>query len=256
MQFFEHVLHEYVYLWYGDVSLDQEFLQELRTSLRFASSVILRRLSSTDLTQLITVKAIPVGLSHLDNYTLAKSYSEAFSVETRDCYFDLLGQNSHPAARNREKEIHYVQNVVKKLLPILSPPRTLKSGSVRVMLEDVVSGAVFQPLMDLLADPDIINFIVQTAFAKDPSKKFAPLSDENVEFLRNFVDAHKFQSRSALHMDLSAILKNQQSLFAFMQFLKEEGAINQLQFCLSVGKVKETIINRIKLQNFSCFRGL
>jgi hypothetical protein len=37
-------------------------------------------------------------------------------------------------------------------------------------------------------------------------------------------------------MDLSAILKNQQALFAFMQFLKEEGGINCLQFCLSIGK--------------------
>ncbi len=36
-------------------------------------------------------------------------------------------------------------------------------------------------------------------------------------------------------MDLSAILKDQQALCAFIQFLKEEDAVNQLQFCLSVG---------------------
>ncbi len=35
-------------------------------------------------------------------------------------------------------------------------------------------------------------------------------------------------------MDLSAILKDQQALYAFMQFLKDEDAMNQLQFCLSV----------------------
>ena len=45
-------------------------------------------------------------------------------------------------------------------------------------------------------------------------------------------------------MDLSAILKNQQALFAFMQFLKEEGAINQLQFCLSVGKESDKVFLR------------
>ena len=43
-------------------------------------------------------------------------------------------------------------------------------------------------------------------------------------------------SLKTLRMDLSAILKNQQALFAFMQFLKEDGGINQLQFCLAVGK--------------------
>ena len=38
-------------------------------------------------------------------------------------------------------------------------------------------------------------------------------------------------------MDLSAILDDQQALFAFMQYLKEEGEINKLQFCLSLGKI-------------------
>ena len=36
-------------------------------------------------------------------------------------------------------------------------------------------------------------------------------------------------------MDLSVILKDQQALFALIEFLKDEGAINQLQFCLSIG---------------------
>ena len=53
-------------------------------------------------------------------------------------------------------------------------------------------------------------------------------------FIRNYSMNNYFQ---ALQMDLSAILKNQSSLFAFMQFLKEENALNQLQFCLSVGKL-------------------
>lgn len=67
-----------------------------------------------------------------------------------------------------------------------------------------------------------------------------------VELLQAFVadPTHRQQQqqqggRSALHLDLSAVLKNQSSLFAFMQFLKEEGALNQLQFCLSVGEKKE-----------------
>ena len=44
-------------------------------------------------------------------------------------------------------------------------------------------------------------------------------------------------------MDLSAILKNQLSLFSFMQFLKEENCMNKLQFCLSVEDFNKQIMN-------------
>lgn len=40
----------------------------------------------------------------------------------------------------------------------------------------------------------------------------------------------------ALHPDLSNILKDQKLLYAFMQFLKGEGVVNMLQFCLDVGE--------------------
>ena len=60
-----------------------------------------------------------------------------------------------------------------------------------------------------------------------------------VELLEGFTNVSQpsTNAKSALQLDLSAILKNQQALFAFMQYLKEEGAINQLQFCLSIGEL-------------------
>lgn len=40
----------------------------------------------------------------------------------------------------------------------------------------------------------------------------------------------------ALRLDLSSVLKDQSLLYPFMQFLKVEGCVNILQFCLDVGK--------------------
>ena len=80
-----------------------------------------------------------------------------------------------------------------------------------------------------------INLLIDLGFSPEPSKVFAPPSGEKVEFLEGFVSANHSPSQSALQMDLSAILKDQSSLHRFMKFLKEESAINQLQFCLSVG---------------------
>lgn len=41
----------------------------------------------------------------------------------------------------------------------------------------------------------------------------------------------------ALRPDMCIILKDQSLLFAFMQFLKNRGAVYILQFCLDVGMV-------------------
>ena len=41
----------------------------------------------------------------------------------------------------------------------------------------------------------------------------------------------------ALKLDLSTVLKDQSLLYPFIQFLKGEGCVNILQFCLDVGKI-------------------
>ena len=75
------MLREYVYSWYGVISYDEEFPQELRQTVRYSSAVLLRRLSKVDLTTLITRKAIPIGLSHLDSYLLAKDLSKVTKID-------------------------------------------------------------------------------------------------------------------------------------------------------------------------------
>ncbi len=105
------------------------------------------------------------------------------------------------------------------------------------LINDILFGAVLQPVFDLVANPDsTANPLIELAFHPGPTKLFPPASGRNVEILNSFLNSHASPVKSALHMDLSAILKNQSSLYAFMNFLKEENAINQLQFCLSVGK--------------------
>ena len=62
---------------------------------------------------------------------------------------------------------------------------------MKSLITDVLSGAVFQPLLDLLADPDIINLILEVAFCPEPSRKFPPPSGKRVEFLKAFVSTSK-----------------------------------------------------------------
>jgi hypothetical protein len=159
------------------------------------------------------------------------------TVGFSDSYYDFVGHYVHPATHSREKEVLYVHDVTRKLLPHLTAKNTLNCLAVKAFLNDLLAGAVLQPVLDILASPDIINYILQVSFNDIPTKVFQDPSGESSELLEAFanVSRQSAASKSALQLDLSAILKNQQALFAFMQFLKGEGAINQLQFCLSIG---------------------
>ena len=136
-----------------------------------------------DLTTLITQKGIPIGLTHLDSFVRAKQYSHTFKSSFRGtpistscliliwcyllpailagAYYDLVGTHVHPATHSRDKEVRYVHDLTRRLLPFLTPKNSLKCVSLKAFLNDLLAGAVLQPVIDVLADPDIINYILQ-----------------------------------------------------------------------------------------------
>jgi len=271
-ELYEHLHKDYVYSWYGQISYDEEFMLEIRTALRYATAVLLRRLGRLDLTTLITQKGIPIGLTHLDSFVRAKQYSETFktSLNLQGAYYDVVGTHVHPATHSRDKEVRYVHDLTRRLLPFITPKNSLNCLSLKAFLtrrllpfitpknslnclslkaflNDLVAGAVLQPVMDILPDPDIINYILQVSFDDLPTKVFPTPTGDMVELLEGFTNVSQpsTNAKSALQLDLSAILKNQQALFAFMQYLKEEGAINQLQFCLSIEDFNKRILTEL-----------
>lgn len=81
-----------------------------------------------DLSTLITRKAIPLGLAHVDAFYHAKEYSVAFNAPIAESYYDFVGHDIHPASHSRKKEVLYVHNVTQKLLPLLVSKKTLSCG--------------------------------------------------------------------------------------------------------------------------------
>lgn len=103
-----------------------------------------------------------------------------------------------------------------------------------VLIREIFSFWVLLPVMDVLADPNTINFLVDKALSKSKHTFKIQESHKKVEFLCNF--GRKELKRSVFGPDLKSVLKTQQLLYAFMQFLKKEGRVHLLQFCLDVGK--------------------
>ena len=42
--FFERLLHEFIYFWYREISYDEDFVQEIRHVLRHAVAILTKRL--------------------------------------------------------------------------------------------------------------------------------------------------------------------------------------------------------------------
>ena len=127
--FFEKLLNEYVYIWYREISYDEDFVQEIRYVLRHAVAILTKRLCRVDLTDIIVKKVIPVGLCHVDGLMHAEKFVKSerntrqLNMELREAYLDYVGPRIHPAAWNRTKELEYVQSIVASLVPYLIPPR-------------------------------------------------------------------------------------------------------------------------------------
>lgn len=110
-----------------------------------------------------------------------------------------------------------------------------------------MAGWVLLPLMDVLADSNIINYLVIIALTYK-SKKHSKINvnEENVEFLFNF--GHKDSDKmSSFATNLNKIKNNTDLLYAFMQFLKKQDHVNLLQFCLDVGKYSNRFLFQKKI---------
>ena len=61
--------------WYTEaVSTEEDFLQEVRLSLRHITGQVLTRLTRTDLTDLLMRELIPAAISHLDSWLWARHH--------------------------------------------------------------------------------------------------------------------------------------------------------------------------------------
>ena len=91
-------------------------------------------------------------------------------------------------------------------------------SAVRTLISDIVSGAVLQPVMDLLADPDVINLILELSFDKDPAKVFPRPSGRMVVFLERFTTSFEKKPPSVSVCSLKKKACKQISEVAFVSF--------------------------------------
>ncbi|XP_013383349.1 sorting nexin-14 isoform X2 [Lingula anatina] len=241
-QFLNLVLENFVYTWYRDLSQDEAFVDELRTSLRFIVAVFLRRLKKVDLPSIITDKLIKAGMRHLQICMAVKDTGLAKDDGSfQRAVLSYYGPYLHCAMVSRNQELQYLRKVTENLFPHILSERALQSKSLCSLLREVLAGSVLLPGMDKIAEPDFVNNLLLVFVDPEPPPENPDLPTDLVCILANFSKV-KSKNQSALRPELKEILDNTELLFPFMQFLKAEGAVNVLQFYFALEDFNKKLI--------------
>ncbi|XP_076605304.1 sorting nexin-14-like isoform X6 [Chaetodon auriga] len=236
----ELVLENFVYPWYRDITDDEAFVDELRVTLRFFAAVLVRRTQKVDVASLITRKLLKVSMKHIE--IISKARQKVKNTEhLQQAALEEYGPELHVALRSRRDELLYLRKLTEMLFPYILPPKATDCRSLSLLIREVLAGSVFLPSMDYLADPDTVNHLLLIFIDNSPPEEATEPTSTLVPFLQKYSDTRN-KKPSVLKLELKEIREQQDLLFRFMNFLKQEGAVHVLQFCLSVEEFNDRIL--------------
>ncbi|KAJ7386263.1 Sorting nexin-14 [Desmophyllum pertusum] len=209
-EFLGLLLQNHIYSWYRELSSSEICVDEIRTSLRYMAAVLLKRIRKIDIPTLVIEHIGKEGLKHLEMYLrLKEKVIASHATNTQTAILERFGPRMHCAMQSRQMELHYLRKLSECIFPFILPPNSLQCRSLLSLLRELLASAVFLTAVDKLSDPDFVNNLLLLLLDKEPIN-------------------------SALRLSIADILHTQSALFPFMQFMKSEGALNILQFCLTV----------------------
>uniref|UniRef100_A0A8C7KNV5 Sorting nexin 14 n=1 Tax=Oncorhynchus kisutch TaxID=8019 RepID=A0A8C7KNV5_ONCKI len=223
-----------------DITDDEACVDELRMTFRFFASVLVRRAQKVDVPSLISGKMMKAAMKHVE--IIAKAKQKVKNTEgLQQAALDEYGPDLHVALRSRRDELLYLRKVTEMLFSYLMPPKATDCRSLALLMREVMVGSVFLPTLDFMADPDTVNHMVLIFVDDSPPELAMDPPSALVPFLQKYADP-RTKKTSVLKLELKEIREQQDLLFRFMNFLKQEGAVQVLQFCLTVEEFNDKIL--------------
>ncbi|XP_024146813.1 sorting nexin-14 [Oryzias melastigma] len=238
---FELVLENFVYPWYRGITDDETSLDEVRMTFRFFASVLVRRAQKVDIPGVFADKVMKAAMKHIE--IIANAREKAKNAEALEAAaLEEYGSSLHAALYSRKNELLYLRRLTEMLFPYVMPPKATDCRSLALLLREVMSGSVILPTMDFMADPDTVNLMVLIFVDDSPPEPATEPPSPLVPFLQKYANVSNRKS-SVLKLELKDIRRQQDLLFRFINFLKQEGAVHVLQFCLAVEEFNDKILS-------------
>uniref|UniRef100_A0A1A8RRL8 Sorting nexin 14 n=1 Tax=Nothobranchius rachovii TaxID=451742 RepID=A0A1A8RRL8_9TELE len=238
---FKLALEKFVYPWYRDITEDEGCLDEVRMSFRFFASVLIRRAQKVDVPAVFMDRVMKAVMKHIE--IMAKARVKVGNGESLEkAALEEYGSDLHVALQSRKDELLYLRKLTEMLFPFLLPPKATDCRSLALLLREVMAGSVVLPTMDFMADPDTVNLMVLIFVDQTPPEEATEAPSPLVPFLHRYADASA-RKPSVLKLELKDIREQQDLLFRFINFLKQEGAVHVLQFCLAAEEFNDKILS-------------
>ncbi|KAF2267000.1 hypothetical protein CC78DRAFT_614457 [Lojkania enalia] len=169
------ILRDFVKGWYGNISKSPTFVNEVDRAVRAALGEIRDRILAVDMVETVVSKIIPMITEHLRasyeaervvrgrKLSLNVTESEELDMAIAAKYKD---GRLHPAAslaysNTKIIQQQHLRSIVTRLLPKVMPKNMTTSPAVNVLVKELVACAVLAPVMQMLADPDTWNQLME-----------------------------------------------------------------------------------------------
>ncbi|KAF1965539.1 intermediate filament protein-like protein [Bimuria novae-zelandiae CBS 107.79] len=169
------ILRDFVKSWYGNISKSPTFVNEVDRAVRAALGEIRDRLLAVDMVEVVVSRMIPMITDHLRaayeaecvvrGKKLSRNVTESEELDMAIAAKYKEGR-LHPAAslaysNTKLVQQQHLRSIVARLLPTIMPRNTTTSPAVNVLIKEIVACAVLSPVMQMLADPDTWNQLME-----------------------------------------------------------------------------------------------
>ncbi|KAH8897037.1 hypothetical protein GQ53DRAFT_742880 [Thozetella sp. PMI_491] len=170
------IVRDFVQVWYGNISKNPVFSNEVDKAVRCALLRIRDRLFELDLAEILTTRLVPIMTAHFHDFYDAERSVRGRKLnrsvtETEELDLAIASKyrdgKLHPAASLAYADIKMVQQdylrqlMAKKVLPKVLPEKLQASRAVASIIREIVACAVMFPVMQLLSEPDTWNQLME-----------------------------------------------------------------------------------------------
>jgi sorting nexin-25 len=172
------VVRDFVLAWYKDISSSPSFPTAVSSVLHDSLERFLQKTDTIDISALLVKRILPKVTAHIEQFRQSEVALRGAALErrlTQSEELDMLlasryagkGGKLHPAVENlsstftkQNEEIH-LRATAERVLSHILPEQEAQSKALRIVVREILSCAVLYPIMDMVADPDFWNRMIE-----------------------------------------------------------------------------------------------
>ncbi|KAG0289565.1 hypothetical protein BGZ96_006922 [Linnemannia gamsii] len=182
--FLAFLVRDFIQTWYSTFSSDPQLVTSVVNVVIEIARELERRSQEVDWVGLLLLDVPEVLRRHYVDYRQATQKLETAYAPNQTIESIFHGLQPHFALQDgEESEKEYLRQLADELLRILLPKAEYESDCVRWLIREILACLVLRSLVEILTEPDMINYIVNTLL-----QDFEPTDEEYEAFLQKAAD--------------------------------------------------------------------